>query len=244
MTLLDLIRKPVSRKHATAIPAIPAIPRVQRAATVARIATVAVANAREANAGADAGPVRQPQPSRTVPSIASDPSDLINDYIERIAICSEAGDVAEDDAHRIAIEQCGATLDELAARQVAYWRQRIEALPEPTDRRLSNVRRIALDHLAQPWTHQAAKFGWTAAELFGLHRAAADVRVDAMGLVSSLALSKLRPPLQVVDITSVAATVSTRSGAVLTHFRLRPNLGPPVWEHPAFERPMQNLRET
>jgi hypothetical protein len=164
----------------------------------------------------------------------ADPADLISDYHERVAICLEAGDCAEDAAHRIASEQCGATLVELAARQVAYWRHRIEALPEPTDRRLSNVRCIALDCLTLPWAYQAATLGWTAGELFGLHRDAANVRVEAMGLVSSLALSKLRPPLQVVDISESAATVSTGSGAMLTHRRLRSNLGCPIWRHPAF----------
>ena len=41
--LFDLIRKPISRRAATAISAIPATRPVPKAATVARIATVAVA---------------------------------------------------------------------------------------------------------------------------------------------------------------------------------------------------------
>jgi hypothetical protein len=64
-----------------------------------------------------AAPARRPQ---ALPTSATDPSDLISDYAERIAICLETGDVAEEDAHRIATEQCGVTLDELAARQVTY----------------------------------------------------------------------------------------------------------------------------
>ena len=56
--------------------------------------------------------------------ITTDPSDLIFDYAERIAICCEAGDVTAEEAERIATAQCGASLDELIALQVNYWRQR------------------------------------------------------------------------------------------------------------------------
>ena len=234
MTLLDLIRKPASRKVATAIPAIPATWPGNVAATIAGIATVAVANPTEAKTGTPAVPVGLLQTSWCRPIGATDFSDLIHDYAERIAICSEAGDISEDDARRIATEQCGAPLDELAARQVSYWHRRIKALSEPTDRGLSKVRCIALDCLAQRWTHQAAALGWTDAELFGLHHEAPTERIEAMGLVSSLALSVLRHPLKVMGIKDAAATVRTGNCALLTHCRFRPNLGPPIWEHPTF----------
>ena len=235
MTLLNLIRKPISREAATAISAISATRPAHRAATVARTANVAVANPTKAKTDTSAC---------TLLTSVTDPSDLISDYAECIAICLKTGDVAEDDAHRIASEQCGATQDELAARQVSYWCQRIESLPEPADHRLSKIRYIALEFLALPWMLQAATLRWTAPELFGLHRVAANVRIEAMGLVPSLALSKLRPPFQVSSITATVATVVTGSGATLTHRRLRPNLGSPVWEHPAFERVTRQSRKT
>jgi hypothetical protein len=149
MTLLDLIRKPIRGPAATATPAIPAIAAPRTSAPVARIATVAIAG----SAGW---------------KIGTDPSDLLMAYAERVAICIEADDLAEDDAHRTATGECGASLDELAARQIAYWRHRIEALPEPTDRRFSAIKTTCLEGLAQRWAHDAARLGWDEREMFGL----------------------------------------------------------------------------
>ena len=68
-----------------------------------------------------------------------DPSDLLDDYLERLAICGEAGDVPDSEAHRIATDQCGASLDELVERQLQYWRHRLRRLDEPSNPRLSEV---------------------------------------------------------------------------------------------------------
>jgi hypothetical protein len=231
MMLLDLIRKPISREAATAIPA---TRRVQRAATVARIATVAVASPTEMNTHASAGAFGDPQPSRPVATIASDPSDLISDYIERIAICVEAGDVAEEDAHRIASEQCGATQYELAARQVTYWCQRIQALPEPSDHRLIKIAPACRSVLTEPWLIDAIRLSWTDADLFGLDSGAPNAYFGN-GLVTGIGLTKLRRPVRVVAINSDFVTVETGTGSILKHYR-KACPGRPIWQHPAFTR--------
>ena len=91
--------------------------------TVATIASGAVASAAKGTASVASARQGLPPPSPAT-VITTDPSDLIFDYAERIAICCEAGDVPAEEAERIATAQCGASLDELIALQVNYWRQR------------------------------------------------------------------------------------------------------------------------
>jgi hypothetical protein len=121
MILLDLIRKPPARKSATANFAIPATQQSPKSETVATKASEAVASAPNVTASVPSQGL-PPSPARSL--ITTDPSDLIFDYIERMAICCEAGDVTAEEAERIATAQCGASLDELIALQVNYWRQR------------------------------------------------------------------------------------------------------------------------
>lgn len=236
MTLLDLIRKPVSRNAATAIPAIPATATLQAAERIARIATVAIANPVDVKpANRTTAPAVQPQPPPALQAAVTDPADLIFGYAERMAICSEAGDVTEDAAHRIATEQGGATLDELAARQVAYWHQQIATLPDPTDYRLAGIKDACLEALAQRWVLAAAALGWTDRELFGLDPAA-PTAYGGNGIVVSLAFSPHRRPVRVVEIDAMRVVIETGTGSRLQQFRDPGRCGPPIWDHPAFRR--------
>ena len=234
MTLLDLIRTPASRLSATAIPAIPATPAPHAAAPVARIATVAVASPRNARTDARAAPTVIPQPSPALLTAATDLADLIFAYTGRMAICWEAGDVADDAAHRIATEECGASLDELTARQIAYWHYRIEALPTPADRRLTGIKTTCLEALAQRWAFDATRLGWDECEMFGLDPNA-PASHDRNGLLTGLALTAFRRPVGVVEINASEAVIVTASGSRRRHFNAG-RAGPPIWEHPAFRR--------
>jgi hypothetical protein len=178
-----------------------------------------------------AAPARRPQ---ALPTDATDPSDLISDYAERIAICSEVGDVVEDDAHRIASEQCDATLDELAARQGAYWCQRIEALPEPSDHRLIKIVPACRSVLTERWLIDAIRLGWTDADLFGLDSGAPRAYFGN-GVVASIALTALCRPVRIVAVDNDFVTVETGTRSKLQHHR-RNCRGRPIWEHPAFAR--------
>ncbi len=46
-------------------------------------------------------------------------ADLIVGYEERLAMVLEGGDIAEEEAHRIATAECGASIAELRARLTA-----------------------------------------------------------------------------------------------------------------------------
>ncbi len=114
MILLDLIRKPSSRKSAAANVAIPATQQSPKSETVATIASGAVASGAVASAAKGTASVASARQGLPPPSpatvITTDPSDWIFDYAERIAICCEAGDVTAEEAERIATAQCGASL--------------------------------------------------------------------------------------------------------------------------------------
>ena len=163
----------------------------------------------------------------------ADPAGLIAAYHERLAICLADG-ITEDDARRIAGAETGADLDALARRQVEFWRAKIATLGTPTDKRLAGIRAAGLVCLAEGWVQDAAALGWNDAELFGLHRDAPTVRIEAMGLITSLALTPFRPPLTIAALTSATATIRTGTGATLTCARFHPGIGAPVWTHPAF----------
>lgn len=119
MTLLNLIRTPVSRLSATATPAIQATRKPQSPVPVAEIAGVTVALAEQAQC-AEAEPANGRQvPPQARSSIALDQVDMLFAYIERLAICRECGGATDDAAHRIASQQCGVSLAELVERLIA-----------------------------------------------------------------------------------------------------------------------------
>jgi hypothetical protein len=65
------------------------------------------------------------------------------------------------------------------------------------------------------WGREAARLGWTAEDVFGLHPAAPNGRYDAMGLVPLLDGRK------VASISADRATIGTPRGGTLTYYRNR-----------------------
>jgi hypothetical protein len=166
------------------------------------------------------------------PPNSPDPADMIVVYTDRLAICSESGDVTEEAAKRTATEECGANLEDLITRQINYWRHRIEALPEPTERSLAAIKTTCLDALAQRWVHDAVRLGWGECAIFGLDPAAPTIH-DRDGLLPGLAMSSLRDPVQLIEISPNAAVILTGARSRLRYFNTS-RAGPPIWDHCAF----------
>jgi len=53
-------------------------------------------------------------------------------------------------------------------------------------RRWDQLRRDAADFLASPWAMEAARFGWTDLDLFGVDADRPYTRIDGLGLVLAL----------------------------------------------------------
>ena len=76
--------------------------------------------------------------------------------------------------------------------------------------------------LADAWPPQAAALGWSAIDLFGIDPDWGR-RLDRDGLAASLEGRK------VVAVTSDSATVATRSGGLLRHYRRDKPGSVPIW---------------
>ena len=159
----------------------------------------------------------------------SNPADRIADYRERLVICAEAGDVSPSEAHRIATDQCGAPLEELTDWQIAYWRQCLLRISEPTTHRLNGTRQGCLDTLDEPWLRNAIALGWSELELWGVDPSAPQLTARN-GLVTGLYLSALKQPVRVVSINDVHAIIEAGTGARLTHRARIMNKGPVIWQ--------------
>jgi hypothetical protein len=91
----------------------------------------------------------------------------------------------------------------------------------------------------------AARFEWSDPELFGISPVCGIHRVDVMGLVTSLALSKLAGP-RLEAIHADHALTRYASGSVLTSWRARRGdvLGVPWWLSPELgAKPHEQLEE-
>ena len=140
----------------------------------------------------------------------------------------------DSEAHRIATEQCGASLDVLVEEQLQYWRHRLHQLDQPDNPQLKMVVPYCLAALEQPWLHRAVCFGWDERALFGLDPAAPTV-VTRNGLVIGLVVTSLPKPLDVLGIAADQALIETASGAHIRHFNDGYRAAP-IWEHAKFRR--------
>lgn len=165
-------------------------------------------------------------------SSVTDPTDLIADYLERLAICAETGNNSAITAHRIATVQCGASLEVLATQQLAFWRARLLDMEKPGNYRLRQLPAACIGTLEEPWLCDAILYGWDANALFGLDPAAPAV-AGCNGLITGIAITALSKPVRVLGICSDHARIVTASGSELLHFNTG-RAGPPVWMHPAF----------
>ena len=160
-----------------------------------------------------------------------DPAELRVQTEERIAICVTDG-IPLAEAERTAEVEIGISLDALAELQVADWRRRIEALSEPADSRLARIKPVAIGLLTLPWVLQAARYGVTGVELFGLQEAAPLTRLDARGVVCGIALASW--PLTVAEVGRKHDRFETATGASLSQPWRLTGPGVAVWDHPAF----------
>ena len=172
-----------------------------------------------------------------------DVADRIAAYHDRMAICLEAGDVPEAEARQIAMEEAGAPIETLAELQVAAWRIRIEPLPPPTDPALTNLKVDLLSQLSLPWFTEAARLGWTAIEIFGVHPLAPAIRVECWGVAVSVAISPFnrkatgrvnstRLRCEVCEVTANRIRFTTPTGARFAASRFSRGLDEAVciWE--------------
>jgi hypothetical protein len=77
----------------------------------------------------------------------------------------------------------------------------------------------------EEWGAEAARLGWSAEDLFGVHPLAPEARYDVMGIVPLIRGN------EVIAISKHRATIRTPGGGLLTYYRYRPNTGAgAVWE--------------
>ena len=77
----------------------------------------------------------------------------------------------------------------------------------------------------QEWGAEAARLGWSAEDLFGVHPLAPEARYDVMGIVPLIRGN------EVIAISEHRATIRVSGGVLLTYYRYRPNTGAvAVWE--------------
>jgi hypothetical protein len=75
------------------------------------------------------------------------------------------------------------------------------------------------------WGAEAARLGWSAEDIFGVHPLAPEARYDVMGIVPLIRGN------EVVAISEQRATIRTPGGGHMTYYRHRPNSGAvAVWE--------------
>jgi hypothetical protein len=75
------------------------------------------------------------------------------------------------------------------------------------------------------WGAEAARLGWSAEDVFGVHPLLPEARYDVMGIVPLIRGN------EVVAINDQRATIRTPGGGHMTYYRYRPNSGAiAVWE--------------
>ena len=119
---------------------------------------------------------------------------------------------------------------------IKSWRSLIGGLKVPSNYHGNHIGTIALHFLSSSHAIKAVNLGWNELALFGLfdsqHPTAPLRRFDAMGLVPSLATSRLGARLQ--ELEAEQAILKTRSGS---HLVYRKNMtghhySIPLWRHP------------
>jgi hypothetical protein len=112
----------------------------------------------------------------------------------------------------------------------AEWAKRIALLKsgEPrlgmTPLHWSQFVRDARRFLAE-WGAEAARLGWSAEDIFGVHPLAPEARYDVMGILPLIRGN------EVVAISEHRAIICTPGGGHMTYYRHRPNSGAvAVWE--------------
>lgn len=177
--------------------------------------------------------------ARIVPTASDpDPAAPLAAYFERVAICTVDGCLSEADAHAVATEQVGASLEVLARRQIELWQQRILAMPTGHPHTVMAVDCLSVIDAAA--LQRAVMLGWDETALFGVHPVAPLVRVECWGLLAGLVLSPhnrrgsygQRHQTRLVEIDVNRARTETPTGARFGVDRLGHGRDEavPVWE--------------
>ncbi len=116
----------------------------------------------------------------------------------------------------------------------AQWRSKSEGTPP--DFLWSRLRDVSLKFIASPWAGRAVRLGWRERELFGVfsgQMSAVTIRVDAQGLVSTIALAPFA--IRLVALGPAHAILETQSGSRLA--TPREPTGPSItwWHHRTFD---------
>jgi hypothetical protein len=134
-----------------------------------------------------------------------------------------------DRADREAASMLGyAEPDALYLSVARQWMGYMQALPRttPVGRRLADFAEV---FLRSPWPLKALPVGWGELDLFGVHPTHPTIRLDAQGLVPSIALSSFQ--LKIAILTADTAVFRTESGSTLRHARqLSNDDAVPLWE--------------
>ena len=134
---------------------------------------------------------------------------------ELIALLRESPGADDDLEERAALVEYGAGVP----REWAEGFARLDCSKPPPGYPLPRWHQIINDGglFLDWWAHQAAAFGWTALDVFGVNPAAPLVRYDGMGLVP------LIQGCRVISIAADSAQIKTSSGNTQTYSR-RPRL--------------------
>ena len=134
-----------------------------------------------------------------------------------------------DQADRQAASMLGyAEPDALYLTVVRQWMGYMQVLPRTTSigSRLADFAEV---FLRSPWSLKALRVGWGELDLFGVHPTHPKIRLDAQGLVPSIALSSFQ--LKIAMLTADTAVFRTESGSSLRHARqLSNDAAVPLWE--------------
>jgi hypothetical protein len=91
-------------------------------------------------------------------------------------------------------------------------------LPEPTDPVTEKLVRLTRWFVQSEWFEKALRCGYSLRELFGVDCNSPKVRVEAMGLVSGMALSAY-PQLELVELDRSGATTRVYSSGAFHRWR-------------------------
>jgi uncharacterized protein (DUF927 family) len=118
--------------------------------------------------------------------------------------------------------------DALYLEVVRQWMGLMQVPPRstPLGRRLVDFSEV---FLRSAWALKALRVGWDELDLFGVHPTHPNIRLDAQGLVPSIALSSFQ--LKIAMLTADTAVFRTESGSSLRHARqLSNDDAVPLWE--------------
>lgn len=131
--------------------------------------------------------------------------------IERAALIEDGDGCGRAEADTRALAEFGlASWRRLADAHAAVIRAELERLPAPTCRDGHRLLNVTSEFLGTEHWPRAVACGWPLVDLFGVHAQAPAVRIEAWGVIATLALSSLSP-VGFAQITTNEITLACRS---------------------------------